>query len=207
MPLRADAERNRTRLLDAARTVFAERGLDVTMDEIARCAGVGVGTAYRRFRSRDEIIDALFEERVAQIVAITQQAAAEPDAWRALCSFMEASLELQAGDRGLKDLLLGDAGGRERIAAMRQRLRPVVERLVERARESGHLRPGFEYTDLALVTTMVGGVMDYTGDVDPDAWRRALALALDGLRGDEPLPGHPLTARQVDELRNRRRAR
>ena len=77
-PLRADAARNRARLLEAARVVFAERGLDATMDEIARRAGVGVGTAYRRFRNRDDVIDALFEERLDDFMGIVDDALAEP---------------------------------------------------------------------------------------------------------------------------------
>src|SRR5690242_16787206 len=87
-PLRADAERNRQRLLDAARELFAERGLEVTLDDIAERAGVGVGTAYRRFASKDDLIDALFEQELAGIVEIADAAAAHEDAWEGLVYWM-----------------------------------------------------------------------------------------------------------------------
>src|SRR3954466_6318603 len=83
-PLRADAERNRQRLIDAARELFAERGLDATLDDIAQRAGVGVGTAYRRFADKDELIDALFEQELAGIVEIADAAAAHEDPWEGL---------------------------------------------------------------------------------------------------------------------------
>src|SRR3954452_25583966 len=118
-PLRADAERNRTRLLDAARELFAERGLDVSMDEIAHHAGVGVGTAYRRFGSRDELIGALFEARMEEYVALAEDALREPDAWVALTGFLERSLAMQAADRGLKDLVFSHGRARGRVTRVR----------------------------------------------------------------------------------------
>src|SRR3954467_11819009 len=102
-PLRADAARNRARLIAAARELFAERGLNVTMDEIARHAGVGVGTAYRRFASREELIEALFDDRFEQIIANAERALEDPDAWHGLITFVESQIEMQAADRGLKE--------------------------------------------------------------------------------------------------------
>ena len=118
-PLRADAARNRARLLVAAREVFAERGLDATMDEVARRAGVGVGTAYRRFRNRDELIAALFEERFEEFMGVLDKALADDDAWRGLSGFLERSMEMQAEDRGFKELMHQSAEGRERIRLFR----------------------------------------------------------------------------------------
>src|ERR1700712_2664296 len=100
-PLRKDAERNRERLLAAARELFAQRGLGVTLNDIAHHAGVGVGTAYRRFANKEEIIDALFEEALADIAAAANEALVNPDAWAGLEAFLERSLHLQFGDRGL----------------------------------------------------------------------------------------------------------
>src|SRR3712207_57294 len=88
-PLRRDAERNRARILDAARRLFTERGLAVSMDEIARCAGVGVGTVYRRFATREQLLDALLEDRFAQVLDMAERAAAQPDAWEGLVGFLE----------------------------------------------------------------------------------------------------------------------
>src|SRR6185436_6544187 len=99
-PLRADAARNRARLLVAAKEVFAARGLDATMDEVARRAGVGVGTAYRRFRNRDDLIAALFEERLDDFMRLLDEALADADPWAGLRGFLERSMEMQAEDRG-----------------------------------------------------------------------------------------------------------
>src|ERR671921_857965 len=99
--LRKDAARNRERLLAAAAELFAERGLNVTLNDIAHRAGVGVGTAYRRFANKDEVIDALFEQRLEGVIAVAEDALRDPDPWRGLVTFLARSLEMQFGDRGL----------------------------------------------------------------------------------------------------------
>ncbi|MDX6618207.1 MAG: hypothetical protein QOK36_593, partial [Gaiellales bacterium] len=109
-PLRRDAARNRERILAAAGEVFATRGLEVTLDDIAHHAGVGVGTVYRRFPDKEGLIDALFEERIAAIAALAEEAAAHEDPWAGLVFFFERSLTEQAADRGLKQLLLASPG-------------------------------------------------------------------------------------------------
>src|SRR3954447_26824358 len=106
-PLRADAARNRERLLAAADEVFAAKGLSVGLDEIARHAGVGVATAYRRFPDKTELIDALFEERVGRIVALAEDALAQDDAWVGIVRFLEGALALHTSNRGLKEVMFG----------------------------------------------------------------------------------------------------
>jgi len=199
-PLRADAALNRARLLAAAKEVFAARGLDATMDEVARRAGVGVGTAYRRFRNRDDLIAALFEERLDEFMGLLDDALADTDPWRGLSSFLERWMEMQAADRGFKELLLQSAQGRERIRRFRAHIRPLVAELVHRAREAGELRADVVEDDVLLVSLMTGAVADFAHDVEPELWRRALALLLDGLRaaGASPLPAGPLDAEQAD---------
>src|SRR4051794_40058529 len=100
-------------MLAAARELFAERGLDVTLNDIAHHAGVGVGTAYRRFANKEEVVDALFEEGLQAIAAVAREALAEPDSWQGLVMFLEHSLHMQFGDRGLNQIMnnaaLGDA--------------------------------------------------------------------------------------------------
>ena len=110
-PLRRDAERNRQRILDAARVVFAERGLSGSLDDIARQAGVGVGTVYRRFPDKELLIDALFEERIEEIADVARAAADHPDPWEGLVDFLTRTQELQSRDRGLKELVLGGSRG------------------------------------------------------------------------------------------------
>src|SRR3954449_11052411 len=92
--LRKDAERNRQRIVDAATELFAERGLAVTLNDIAHHADVGVGTVYRRFPDKDLLIDALFEERVQEMLDLAEESLACEDAWQGLVSFLEGSLEL-----------------------------------------------------------------------------------------------------------------
>src|SRR3954470_25023974 len=104
-PLRADAALNRQRLLDAASELFAERGLHVTLNDIAHHAGVGVGTAYRRFPNKEAVIDALFEQRLDAMAELAHAALQDPDAWHGLVSFLEDSLRMQFGDRGLNQIM------------------------------------------------------------------------------------------------------
>lgn len=197
-PLRADAERNRRRLLDAARELFAQRGLQVTLDDIAHHAGLGVGTAYRRFASREKLIDALFEERVGDIVALAREALEAEDPWEGLVCFLERSLELQAADRGLKELLLGAVDGRERIARIREQMRPLGSELVRRAQEAGYLRPDFAAPDIPLLQIMLGAVVDASTTVQPELYRRYLALLLDGMRAEGTGPREPLDVPPLD---------
>lgn len=203
-PLRRDAERNRERILAAARDLFAERGLDVSMDEIARCAGVGVGTVYRRFPDKAVLIDALFEDRIETLVEIATQSLDREDPWEAISWFMERYVSLQVEDRGLRELLLSSPHGDERAERARSRIKPVADELLRRARESGHLRPDVVGTDLALLQFMLAALVDYTGEVDPLVWRRFLGIVLDGLatHRDAPttLPREPLDDEAFDTV-------
>jgi AcrR family transcriptional regulator len=194
-PLRADAERNRQRLLAAAKDLFATRGLDVTLDDIARHAGVGTGTAYRRFPNKDALIDALMVDRIGELAAIAQECLEEPDPWRGLSGFFQRALALQAADRGLKDVLFSSGRGRERSVQARQQMAPVVGRLVARAVQAGAVRSDLSTTDVPLINFMLNMIVDFGRDVQPDLYKRYLAIVLDGLkpRDDlEPLPVEPL---------------
>jgi AcrR family transcriptional regulator len=197
-PLRSDAARNRERVMQAARELFAERGLDVTMDEIARHAGVGVGTAYRRFENREALVEALFDDRIADYVALAETALADPDPWNGLVAFLETSVAMQAADRGLKDLLLGQAHTLERMARVREQMLPRLEELIGRAHAAGVLRPDVGVLDLPLLSLMLGRVIDLG---EPDLWRRYLPLLLDGLRaGTAPRSELPVPALDREQL-------
>jgi AcrR family transcriptional regulator len=200
-PLRRDASRNRERVLEAARDLFAERGLEVTLDDVAHHAGVGVGTVYRRFPDKEQLIEALFEERLAAVAGLAEQALGTEDAWEGLVGFLEATMGLQAADRGLKEIILGGPHGREHVIAARRRIAPIVARLVARAQKQGALRPDLRVTDMPLLQLMVGAIIDVSRDVEPELWRRFLGLLLDGLRArrDEahPLPSEALS---IDQL-------
>ncbi len=210
-PLRADAERNRRRILEAAAELFAERGLCVTLDDIAHHAGVGVGTVYRRFPDKEHLVDALFEARIEEMVAVAEAGLANPDPFAGLVHFLEAGLELQATDRGLKELLHSAGLGAKRVAHARSQMAPRVMRLVARAQESGQLRADAAGPDVPLITLMIGTIMDATHDVRPDVWRRLLTIVIDGLRAEPgartPMPVGPLALDEVQRVMGAARAR
>jgi AcrR family transcriptional regulator len=191
-PLRRDAERNRQRILEAAAEVFNERGLDVSLDEIARHAGVGVGTVYRRFRTKEELVEALFMSRLDQVAAIADQAFEASDPWSGLVSFMERMAEIMAGDLGLRQILMFATYGRDLVAVARERNAPLVERLVERAQAAGQLRSDLRQTDIVFIVFVLTEAAQLAQAASPGIWRRYLALILDGMRparaGVTPLP-------------------
>lgn len=198
-PLRADAERNRGRILAAAARVFAERGLDVSLDDIAAAAGVGVGTVYRRFPDKDALIDALFEAKIAHVEAVARQALEIEDPWDAFEAFMRAVCRLQAEDRGLKEALLARDRGRDRVAMARERIAPIAVQLLRRAQEAGVVRADLGIFDVPLMHFTVGSLAERTRDVAPGYWERMLTILLDGLRADAartPMPGEPLRQEQ-----------
>jgi AcrR family transcriptional regulator len=201
-PLRRDAQRNRQRILTAAADAFAEGGLAVTMDEIARRAGVGVGTVYRRFPDKELLVEALFEQRIDDLVALAEAARDEPDPFAGLVRFFETFLAVQAADRGLKEVALGTARGAGRAARARDRIGPIVDDLLARALSAGDVRGDVTPSDLALIQFMLGAVIDFTHDVAPETWRRVLTIVLDGLatRRDapSPLPTPALDDAQLD---------
>jgi AcrR family transcriptional regulator len=205
-PLRRDAERNRQRILRAAGEVFTTRGLQATLDDVARQAGVGVGTVYRRFPDKESLIDALFEARLDRVVALAQQAAEVPDSWAALAGFLEGAAAELTRDRGLREIFMFATYGRDRVDLARSRMLPVVTRLVERAQQDGKLRADLRPTDIPLMEFMIATAAEYAGDVRPGIWRRYLAILLDGLRpsreGTSPLPEEALSpAEMVTSMR------
>jgi AcrR family transcriptional regulator len=206
-PLRRDAERNRQRILTAAGELFTERGLGVTLDDIARHAGVGVGTVYRRFPDKEVLIDALFEQRLEAMVAIATEALADPDPWNGLVLFFERGCERQAHDRGLKELLACSSHGGGCLAEPRDRLRRLVTELFDRAKAAGVVRADADPYDAPLIHMMLGTVMDRTREVAPEIWRRYLGMVLDGLRpgAPAPLPMEALASPELDAVMRRPR--
>jgi AcrR family transcriptional regulator len=200
-PLRKDAELNRRRIIAAAREVFRDRGIGATLNDVAHHAGVGVGTVYRRFSNKEELVDALFEDMVDTIDEYTRAALAEPDAWAALTACLEKVCEVQAFDRGLREVMLGTGRGPQRDAQMRERVGPSVGRLVARAQQQGTLRDDIVPGDFPILQLMLGAVTEHTGQ--PEQWRRYLALLIDGLRARPgaatPLPGISAAEDEIQE--------
>jgi AcrR family transcriptional regulator len=202
--LRSDARRNRERLVASARKLLASEGADVSVEEITRHAGLGMGTLYRHFATKDELIDAVLEDAFAGLVDAAERAGAAEDAWEGFCGFLEQALSLHAANRGLKDALSHREHGARRDR-MRTRIRPLVRRLIERAQEQGTLRADFTPGDLPLVFWTAGRVIETTEPIAPGYWRRYLVLLLDGLRAGAagPLPGRPLTQSQLRRAERR----
>jgi AcrR family transcriptional regulator len=198
--LRSDARRNRERILAAARTLLARDGADASVEEITRLAGVGMGTLYRHFETKAELIDAVLEDAFDEIVGAAERCAADPDPWRGFAGFLDEALAMHADNRGLKDAVVTRAHGRQRAEAMRARLRPLVAQMVARAQAAGALRPDFTVQDVPLIFWTGSRVIEATAAVAPDCWRRYLGLLLDGLRADAatPLPAPPLTTAALE---------
>lgn len=178
--LRADAERNRAALLAAAREVFGEQGLDASLDEIARRAGVGNATLYRRFPTRADLIAAVFAEHRAAQLELAERALRHGDPWAAFAGYVTALCELQAADRGLAEILVTVTfDDDERLGRLRATSYRRAALVIRRARAAGVLRPDFRLPDLALLLMANAAVAHRSRD--PRAWRRQLALVLDGL--------------------------
>lgn len=190
---RKDVVRNRARLLAAAREVFAERGLDATLDEVARHAGVGTGTAYRHFANKRELAAALFEDLGDRILADATAALAVADPWDGVVAFFETWAARQAADRGLRQMLT-ERGDVAPVSRVRDRLVETVARVLERAQRAGALRADVAATDIGPIFAMLNVAYDMAAATTPDLWRRYLGLVLDGLRATDrpPLPGAAL---------------
>ncbi len=186
-PLRKDAERNRQRILTAARTLLAEQGLGVSHDQLAEAADVAVGTVYRRFPDKDSLLEALFAEDVDQVVELAERALEVEDAWQGLVTFVTRSLEVQAGNRGLKEFLMFNVTS-DTMTTCRARLLPLIDQIVARGHAAGVLRPGITSYDLGMIPLMVGPVMDGCRAVRPDLWRRSLEIVLAGLQACQEKP-------------------
>jgi AcrR family transcriptional regulator len=196
-PLRADAERNRRLILDTADRMFAERGFGVTLNEVAREAGIGVATVYRRFPDLQTLIDALFTERFTTFRRLAAAAAQEPEPGRALRRYLLDAAEWRARDRALEDILANASIDAEPIARMRDDLGHAVDELVERAVAAGAVRGDFASADVYTFLFIVGAVADRTRGIAPHAWRRYADVLLDGFR---LTPGRaPHTAAMTDE--------
>ncbi|AYG04814.1 TetR/AcrR family transcriptional regulator [Gryllotalpicola protaetiae] len=204
-PLRRDAARNRSALVDAGREVFASRGLEATLDEIAHRAGVGVGTAYRHFANKQELAAAIFADDLEQMVESARDALDVDDPWDALVSFVETTVTKHAKDRGLYEIMTAGTMGEHpmhvdgKTETMREALFEPVTALVERAKAGGCLRADASPTDIAAILLMMGSTFLASEAVDRPVWKRYLWLLLDGLR-NTACGALPERALDLDEL-------
>lgn len=201
-PLRSDAERNRKRILEAARDVFAERGVAATLDDVAHRAGVGVGTVYRRFPTKETLAEAVFVDRLEELVALAERSLGAPSGWEGLTSFLRTVADMQAADRGLRDVVLGSGFGTRHFAEVGERMVPLIERLFARAQAEGKLRADASVNDMPIVMMLVSEVAHHSAGVRPDVHRRYLELLIDGLRANPANTrlGDPLTREELEEI-------
>ena len=198
--LRKDAERNRQRVLTAARELFAIRGMEATLNDVAHHAGVGVGTVYRRFATKEELVEAIFEEGIAEVVCLAETALQHSNSWDGFVWFIERHCELAATDRGLREMVYSKAYGGDRVDCAREQLVPLISKLVDRARSDGYLRADIAHSDTPIIGLLAGTVSEWAGHVDPELWRRYVALLLEGMRyhpDQKPLGTDALDADQM----------
>jgi AcrR family transcriptional regulator len=189
--VRKDVARNRARLLEAADKLVADSGLELSLNELAKRAGVGVGTVYRHFADKEAVLSALFEQRLDAIAAVFREAGGHEDPIVGLRHVLYTLGEMQAGDRALFQVMAATKSPKHR-AMVRDRLEPLARTLVERAKATGRIRPEFAPTDIPMLLWVSMSVNDYSGGVRPDLWRRYIEVALDGFAA-EGQPRQPLT--------------
>jgi AcrR family transcriptional regulator len=177
-PLRADARRNRERVLKAARAVFAEQGIDAQIDDVAKRAKVGVGTVYRHFPTKEALVDALVRERFEEIADYAQEALERGDAWEGFCELIWRAAERNAADRAFCEVVAFTDQGR---VVEETGLGSSTRKLITRAQAQGKMRADATEFDVEIMMCGAGSVMR-TMVTAPDVWRRYLTLMLDGLR-------------------------
>jgi AcrR family transcriptional regulator len=180
--LRADALRNRRRILDAAAEAFSEGGLEVGVAEIARRAGVGAGTLFRHFPTKEDLIFAIIEERMLEMIDAGRTALEEDDPGAALRRFMFAGAELHVRDRGFFDAAVTRVNKEQRLRDIRDEIVAIAGELLLRARAAGAVRDDVEPQDLPLLMCAAAGAAAPVHGALPDLWRRYVGLILDGLR-------------------------
>jgi AcrR family transcriptional regulator len=183
--LRADARRNRGKVLAAARRCMARDGLDTQMEQVARAAGVGVGTVYRHFPTKDELVEALAIARFERLAELAREALAKQDPWQAFEDFIRASGRIQSEDRALSEALTSRPETM-RVAAERVDMLGLVGELMRRAQQTGEIRADAEPSDVPMLMCALAGTCR-NPKMNPE---RYIAIVLDGLRapGRSPLP-------------------
>jgi AcrR family transcriptional regulator len=179
--LRADARRNHQAVIGAAKKLFADQGLDAQMPDVAKAAKVGVGTVYRHFPTKDDLIAALAAERFERLAEKAREGIEAEDPWQGLCDFIRFSAQIQADDRGLCEVM----GSRPEVmneAAFAVGLDDLCGKLVKRAQRSGDLRKDLEWEDIPMVVCGVGRITQVETGPGTGRWPRLVEIIIDGLR-------------------------
>jgi AcrR family transcriptional regulator len=189
-PLRADARRNRERVITAAAVVFAEHGRDAQMDDVAKRAGVGVGTVYRHFPTKEALIEALAIDRFERVLSVGKEALLNPDPWEAFAGAIWAGAELTAADRSFTEIVGELTGPMPLPETLQREMNDTYGELMRRAQAAGALRADLVMDDIPMFMCGIGFGTRKT-HACPDAWKRHVSIVIDGLRAanaSSPLP-------------------
>ena len=193
--LRSDAKRNRARILAAARTVFAAHGIDAPMNEIARQAGVGIATVFRRFPTREDLVAAVFADRMTVYAAAIDVALQDPDPWHGFCDYVRTVCSMQAVDRGFTEVLTHSFPTARGLEAERDEAFRLFTELIRRAKKAGGLRTDFVPEDLPMLLMANAGVVAATAASAPETSDRLVAYLLQAFavtaQGRLPTPPTP----------------
>lgn len=197
--VRQDAQRNRESVLAAAREVYAEQGVEAPLDVIARRAGVGNATLYRRFPDRAALIEAVFHDRLMATIEAGEEARRADDAWAGLLGYLERVFAGLAADRGTTDLMTTGIEGVPTLEALHAHNAETFRGLLARCVSEGTVRADLSVEDLLFALAVLGRAVPAAEAAAPGSWRRLLALFADGLRseGARVLPAEPFTAEQL----------
>lgn len=199
MPRRRDALQSRRRLIEAAQREFAARGVDASLERVARDAGVAIGTLYRHFPTRLELLLAAFRPRLQEFLAAADKALEVADPWEGFVCYMESLFGMQAGDRGFNDFLSRRFPGNAETEHIHDQMCRQIEDVLTRAQAAGEARPDITRADIVNLIWTNGRIIDATSTTAPHAWRRYLYLMLDAYRAERarPLPEPPMTDDQL----------
>ncbi len=179
--LRADARRNREAVIAAAKRLFADQGLDAQMPDVAKAAKVGVGTVYRHFPTKEDLIAALAADRFERLAEKAREGIRADDPWEGLCDFIRFAAEIQADDRGLCEVM----GSRPEVMDASARavgLDELCDQLVKRAQRSGDLRRDLGWEDIPMIACSLGRITAAEAGPAVGRWPRLVEILIDGLR-------------------------
>jgi AcrR family transcriptional regulator len=198
-PLRRDAQKRHDGLLAAARREFAARGVDASLEGIARDADVAIGTLYRHFPTRLDLLLAALEPQLREFADGSKKALGIDDPWEAFVYYLENLFGVQAGDRGFNDFLSRRFPGSADTERIHDEMCRQIEEVLTRAQEAGSVRPDITLADIVNLIWSNGQMLDATSTTAPNAWRRHLYLMLDAYRADRahPIPEPPMTEKQL----------
>lgn len=198
-PRRRDAVESHGRLIAAAQREFAVRGVNASLEAIARDAGVAIGTLYRHFPTRMDLLIAAFEPRLQEFLDGASSALEIEDPWSGFVAYLENLFRVQAGDRGFNDFLSRRFPGNTETERIHDQMCEQIESMLGRAQQSGQVRSDIALADIVNLIWSNGRMIDATGTTAPNEWRRHLYLMLDAYRAERahPIPVPPMTEQQL----------